>query len=72
MNEDPDIGTVEALCVLQLAARRLGCTFRISDADERVRELISLAGLDEALIDPPAGAFRLGANGPGAHEREET
>ncbi len=72
MNEDPDLGTVEALCVLQLVARRLGCTVRICDANDHMRELISLAGLDDVLIDPPAGAFRLAANGPGAHEREET
>lgn len=79
--DDPDLGTVEALCALQLAARRLGCTVRVCDANERLRELIALAGLDDVLIDPPAGEGRRddaprcrpgnGDTPPGPHDREE-
>lgn len=79
--DDPDLGTVEALCVLQLAARRLGCTVRVCDASDRLRELINLAGLDDVLIDPSVPGRRhvavllpaaAGVLHPGVYERKET
>jgi anti-anti-sigma regulatory factor len=50
--EPPDLATVEALCALQLAARRLGCSIRVHDPSPELRELIVLAGLDELLLVP--------------------
>jgi hypothetical protein len=47
---DADIGTVGALCELQLAARRLGCTIRIVDASADLLRLIAFAGLEEVLL----------------------
>jgi hypothetical protein len=51
----PDLGTVEALCRLQLAARRLGCTIRVPGASAELRDLIALVGLDELLLDRQGG-----------------
>ncbi|HVM39891.1 MAG TPA: hypothetical protein VM618_03810 [Acidimicrobiia bacterium] len=49
--DDPDLRTVEELCRLQLAAQRLGCTVRVCDGNERLRELIVFAGLDDVFLD---------------------
>ena len=43
---------VDVLARLQLAARRRGVELRIHDASPELLELISLAGLDEVLIEP--------------------
>jgi ABC-type transporter Mla MlaB component len=51
----PDLGTVEALCELQRAAQRLGCTVRVHDASAELREVINLAGLAEVLLADPEG-----------------
>jgi anti-anti-sigma regulatory factor len=64
--EPPDLATVEALCALQLAARRLGCAIRVHDPSPELRELIALAGLDDLLLGPPgeradAAAYLLAA-----------
>ncbi len=56
--EPPDLATVEALCALQLAARRLGCSIRVHDPSPELRELIALAGVEDLLLGPsrePAG-----------------
>lgn len=47
----PDLEAVETLCEMVLAARRLGCTVKVTDAPAELRELILLAGLDEVLCD---------------------
>ena len=51
--EPPDLATVEALCALQLTARRLGCSVRVHDPSPELRELIVLAGLDDLLLGLP-------------------
>lgn len=51
--EIPGLEVVEALCRLQLEARRLGCTMCICQASEELRTLIRLAGLDDVLICDP-------------------
>jgi hypothetical protein len=43
----PDLALVDALARLQLAARRLGCSIRLHDPCEELRELLELAGLAE-------------------------
>ena len=40
-----DLGTIDHLSRLQLAAKWLGCEIRLADLCPRVRELLDLAGL---------------------------
>jgi ABC-type transporter Mla MlaB component len=44
-----DLGIVDALARLQLAARRSGYEVAVTDAPSDLRELIELAGLSDAL-----------------------
>lgn len=46
---EPDAGTLEALCRLQLAARRRGSRVRLLGASSELRELIAFMGLTEVL-----------------------
>jgi ABC-type transporter Mla MlaB component len=48
---EPDAVTVDALCRLQLAARRLGCEVRLCNASDQLQELIAFMGLREVLCD---------------------
>jgi anti-anti-sigma regulatory factor len=49
----PHLGTLDALARLALAARRVGCELRLLRPSGELRELVSLAGLDEALgVEP--------------------
>ena len=57
-----DLGTVESLARLQLAARRCGLELRLAHVPDELRELITFAGLAEALGLEPRGQ---------AEEREE-
>lgn len=50
-----DIGAIDALCRMQLDARRLGCTIRVHDACPELRELIGLAGLADVLLGEAIG-----------------
>lgn len=45
----PDVGSVDALCRLQLEARRLGWSIRLRAACPRLGELVDLAGVAEVL-----------------------
>jgi len=49
----PDFTVVDRLARLQVAARRIGCSVRLQDASDELRELLDLAGLARA-----AGADR--------------
>ena len=40
-----DLAVVDALARLQLVVRRAGLVLRVHSADERLRELVQLAGL---------------------------
>ncbi len=42
--------TVDALCRLQLAARRRGCRVRLRRASRELRELVALMGLEGVLL----------------------
>jgi hypothetical protein len=44
-----DLGTVESLARLQLAARRYGLELRLRHVPDELRELITFVGLAEAL-----------------------
>ena len=58
---EPDIGTVDELARAQLAALRRGCELRITEATERLRELLELTGLNEAVPCEDDGASGLDA-----------
>jgi ABC-type transporter Mla MlaB component len=47
--ERPDIGTVDALCLVALEARRNGCPVQVRGAARSLCELIELAGLVAVL-----------------------
>jgi anti-anti-sigma regulatory factor len=51
----PGLATVDALARLALAARRLGGELRVRALPRDVRELVSLAGLADALGVEPGG-----------------
>lgn len=42
----PDLGLVDALARLKLAARRLGCSLRVREPSVELVELLDLVGLD--------------------------
>lgn len=44
-----DMTTVAALCRLVLHARRIGIETRVRNASPELRELLSLAGLDDVI-----------------------
>jgi ABC-type transporter Mla MlaB component len=46
---EPDAVTVDALCRLQLAARRRGCKVRLLHASDELLALIEFMGLTEVL-----------------------
>jgi ABC-type transporter Mla MlaB component len=46
---EPDAVTVDALCRLQLAAKRHGCQVRLRHASNELRELVSFMGLTDVL-----------------------
>jgi len=45
----PDLGTIDSLARLQLAARRAGRALRLRNASRELRELLAFAGLDDVL-----------------------
>ena len=48
---DVDAVTVDALCRLQLAARRHGCQVRLRHASSELLELVAFMGLEDVLPD---------------------
>jgi ABC-type transporter Mla MlaB component len=48
---EPDAVTVDALCRLQLAARRAGCQVRLRNASPELLALIAFMGLTDVLPD---------------------
>jgi hypothetical protein len=48
---EPDAVTVDALCRLQLAARRYGCRVRLRHASDELLELVAFMGLSDILAD---------------------
>lgn len=52
----PDLGTLDALARLQLLAHRHGTHVSLRGPDDRLRELLTLSGLDAVLPFEPGGA----------------
>jgi ABC-type transporter Mla MlaB component len=48
---EPDAVTVDALCRLQVAARRSGCQVRLRHASTQLLELVAFMGLSDVLAD---------------------
>jgi ABC-type transporter Mla MlaB component len=48
---EPDAVTVDALCRLQLGARRAGCCVRLRGASPALLDLVELMGLTDVLCD---------------------
>lgn len=48
---DLDAVTVDALCRLQLAAKRRGCTMRLRNASGDLLDLVAFMGLKDVLPD---------------------
>ena len=46
---EPDAVTIDALCRLQLGARRLGCRVHLSNASPDLCDLIAFMGLTDVL-----------------------
>ncbi len=55
-DDRPDLGTVEGLARLGLAARRGGCRMHLREVTPALAELLELAGLSRELGAPPASA----------------
>jgi hypothetical protein len=50
---EPNAATVDALCRLQLAARRLGIRISLRGASQELRELVEFMGLEDVFaVDP--------------------
>jgi hypothetical protein len=48
---EPDALTVEALCRLQVAARRHGCKVRLRGASDELLQLVAFMGLTDVFAD---------------------
>ena len=48
----PDLGAVDDLARLQLAAKRAGCAIQLRDACPELVALLDLAGLSEVVVQP--------------------
>ena len=46
---EPSAVTVDALCRLQVAAKRHGCQIRLRNASDELRDLVAFMGLCEVL-----------------------
>jgi ABC-type transporter Mla MlaB component len=55
---EPDAVTVDALCRLQLAARRHSCQVRLRNASDTLRELVAFMGLTDVLPEEHAESAR--------------
>jgi ABC-type transporter Mla MlaB component len=46
---EPSAATMDALCRLQVAARRLGCRVALRGASDELRELVEFMGLEDVF-----------------------
>jgi hypothetical protein len=51
----PNLGTIDALARLELAAQRRGGRLQLDGTNEPLRELVGFAGLDQVLRVEPGG-----------------
>ena len=66
-----DLGTVDALARLRLAARRSGLELRLTHVPDELRELITFLGLDEALGLEPRREAEEGEQRLGVEEERQ-
>ena len=66
-----DLGTVESLARLQLAARRCGLELRLRRVPKELEELITFVGLAEALGLEPRGETEEREERVGVEEERE-
>ena len=66
-----DLGTVDALARLQLAARRSGLELRLRHVSDELLELITFVGLAEALGLEPRGEAEEREQRVGVEEERE-
>jgi hypothetical protein len=66
-----DLGTVESLARLQLAARRCGIELRLRHVPDELRELITFVGLAEVLGVEPRGQAEEREQGLGVEEERD-
>jgi aromatic ring hydroxylase len=66
-----DLGTVDRLARLQLAARRCGVELRLRHVSKELEELIIFVGLAEALGLEPRGQAEEREEGVGVEEEGE-
>lgn len=64
----PDLGVVDRLARLQLAARRLGCSIRLRNPGEELCGLLELAGLDDVVPASPVLPLEPGGETEGTEE----
>ena len=55
----PDLGHVDAICRCQLAARRLGWSFRIENASADLSALMAFVGLPLEVVGEAEGGEQL-------------
>jgi hypothetical protein len=48
---EPSAATVDALCRLQIAARRVGCRIALRGASPELAELVAFMGLEDVFAD---------------------
>jgi hypothetical protein len=66
-----DLGTVDVLARLRLAARRSGVEFRLREAPAELAELITFVGLAEVLGVEPRGQAEEREQAIGVEEERE-
>jgi hypothetical protein len=66
-----DLGTVDVLARLKLAAGRSGVEFRLREAPAELEELITFVGLAEVLGVEPRGQAEEREQGVGVEEERE-
>jgi hypothetical protein len=66
-----DLGTVDVLARLKLAAGRSGVEFRLREAPAELAELITFVGLAEVLGVEPRGQAEEREQGVGVEEERE-
>ncbi len=52
---EPDLGAVDELCRLAVAARRLGCRVILVDVPPDLHQLLEISGVDAVLERTPEG-----------------
>ena len=63
-----DLGVVDDLARLQLAARRMGCSIKLRDACDELSALLAFLGLARAIAGSPGGVLQVVGEAEGGEE----